>query len=78
MVVATAHLTIYPLCEWSAPILDSILTTGDDYFEQCVKGITAEDYELGIRELKPDFQVFPYKFQLSIKPIVDGTIFTMR
>ncbi|XP_050312085.1 uncharacterized protein LOC126747459 isoform X2 [Anthonomus grandis grandis] len=78
LVVCIGMLEIYDLSEWSAAVIDSILVNGNQYFENCIKDIKDEDYELSMDDLKDDCEIFPFTFKVTCTPIVEGTMFLVR
>ncbi|KAF5279335.1 hypothetical protein FQR65_LT15408 [Abscondita terminalis] len=78
IVVANAMTDIYPLAEWSAAIIDSILICGDNYFTECLKKIVEPDYEFDTDDLLSNCTIYPYSFEVTLIPVVDGTMFILR
>lgn len=52
LVACIGMLEIYDLTEWNSAVVDSVLVNGNQYFQDCVQGITDEDYELSVDDLK--------------------------
>ncbi|KAF5281690.1 hypothetical protein FQA39_LY17711 [Lamprigera yunnana] len=78
IVVAIGMTEIYPLAEWSACVVDSILTNGDNYFKKCICNVTKSDYEFTTDDLLPVCSIYPYEFKIALLPVIDGTMFLMR
>ncbi|KAK4878460.1 hypothetical protein RN001_010966 [Aquatica leii] len=78
IVVAIGMTEIYPLAEWTAAVLDSILISGDKYFLDCINQIKEKDYQFDTDDLQPKCVIFPYTFEVTLIPVIDGTMFIMR
>nr|XP_015836513.1 PREDICTED: uncharacterized protein LOC657194 isoform X1 [Tribolium castaneum] len=78
LVAAIGMCHIYDLEDWNPTIMDSILVFGDNYFQECVKDITDENYEVTFEDLKKECTIFPYSFQVVFTPAVEGTLFLVR
>lgn len=71
-------MEIYELSEWNSAVVDSVLVNGDNYFNECIKDISEENYEISIDDMKTDCSIFPFAFDIQITPIVEGTMFLVR
>lgn len=78
LVVAIGMMEVYDLSEWTASIMDSILTNGDAYFKECIKEIQDDDHEFTFDDLKTNCTIYPYEFEVILTPVVEGTLFLMR
>lgn len=79
LVVSIGMMEIYDLSEWNSAVIDSILVNGDNYFTECIKDITEENYEIWMDDLKSDVcSIFPFSFDVFCTPVVEGTMFLVR
>lgn len=78
LVVAIGMLEIYPLSEWTPAILDSILVCGANYFVESIEKIADEDHMVEMDDLLPSCTIYPYSFEATFIPVVEGTMFLMR
>lgn len=78
IVMAIAMVNIYDLNKWNSSVIDSILNYGNEYFKQCTEDIKEENYELQISDLIDSATVPPFKFQVQIKNVVEGTMFLVN
>ncbi|XP_044260522.1 uncharacterized protein LOC123008655 [Tribolium madens] len=78
LVAAIGMIHIYDLADWNGNIIDSILIFGDNYFQECIKDIKDENYEVTFEDLKKECSIFPYSFQVRFTPVVEGTLFLVR
>ncbi|XP_074039689.1 uncharacterized protein isoform X2 [Leptinotarsa decemlineata] len=78
LVTAIGMMEIYDLAEWNSAVVDSVLVNGDNYFVECIQDISDEDYEISMDDLKPDCSIFPFAFNVTFTPVVEGTMFLVR
>lgn len=71
-------LEIYELSEWSPAVLNSVMMNGDTYFFECIKDKDEDDYELSMEDLNENAQIFPYQFNVTLKPVSEGSFFVVR
>lgn len=78
IIIAIGMTNIYELEKWNSSVLNSIVRMGNDYFDECIDGITEENYEIQIGDLKDTAKIPPFTFQIEIKPVVEGTMFLLN
>lgn len=71
-------MEIYELEDWNSAVIDSILVNGENYFTECIKDITEENYEIWVDDMKLECSIFPFSFDIECIPIVEGTMFLVR
>ncbi|KAG5881077.1 hypothetical protein JTB14_020407 [Gonioctena quinquepunctata] len=78
LVTAIGMMEIYDLAEWNSAVVDSVLVNGDNYFLECIQDIFDEDYEISVDDLKSNCTIFPFSFNVTFTPVVEGTMFLVR
>ncbi|EDW18568.1 uncharacterized protein LOC6582389 [Drosophila mojavensis] len=74
-VVACCAASVYNLMDWSAQLLDTIVVSGNKYFQESIAQITQEDYEFSLENLNIDCSLETINFVVHIEHVCYGKLY---
>ncbi|KAL7734782.1 hypothetical protein ACLKA6_011068 [Drosophila palustris] len=74
-VIACCAASVYNLMDWSAQLLDTIVVSGDKYFQESAEQINKEDYEFSLENLNIDCSLEAMNFVVHIEHVCYGKLY---
>lgn len=77
-IVASVMSHIYIIDEWNATILDSIVIEGNNYFNESVKNLKCQNYQMKLDDMGKYCIINDFQFEVQVKSVLYGQLYEMN